>query len=53
MTEKRLAETAVKSTDSVRPELANLIKLLARIAVDDFIREEKEKAVIKGSSANL
>jgi hypothetical protein len=48
MTEKRLAETAAKSTGSVRPELANLIKL-----VDDFIREEKEKAVIKESGANL
>ena len=53
MTEKRLAETAAKSTGGVRPELANLIKLLAHIAVDDFIREEKEKAVIKGSGANF
>jgi hypothetical protein len=53
MAEKRLAETAAKSIGSVRPELANLIKLLARIAVDNFIEERKVKAVIKGSGVNL
>jgi hypothetical protein len=53
MTEKRLAETAAKSTGNVHPELADLIKLLARIAVDDFIEERKAKAAIKGSGAKL
>jgi hypothetical protein len=53
MTEMRLAETTAKSIGSVRPELADLIKLLARIAVDDFIEEEKAETVIKDKAPIL